>query len=137
MKRQSTSIPKDINTTPNNEIRRPKHDLKWYYSYYKFKSQQFIKKRWKLLILLFVWCFGFYFMKKNEFLTIYIIITIIGLMFTIGLDWREKTKEEKEKSLSAWSVFNKNFEKIPGTFTAEDNLNQMTGGALQGMKKRK
>ncbi|KAF0976934.1 hypothetical protein FDP41_004229 [Naegleria fowleri] len=111
------------------EIRRPKHDLKWYLSYYRYKCKQLVKTKWKHLLILSLWISLGYWCYRNEFMTVYMIITMIGLIF-YNLDWREKSKEERESTLSAWSVFNKDFKSIPGTFTADDQLRNMTGGAI-------
>ncbi|EFC45785.1 predicted protein [Naegleria gruberi] len=111
------------------EIRRPKHDIKWYISYYRFKSKQFLTNHWKKILILLSWLGIGYLSHQYEFMIVFAIFTTIGLIF-YNLDWREKSKEERERTLSAWSVFNKGFKSIPGTFTAEEQINTMTGGAL-------
>jgi len=72
-----------------------------------------------------------YFARKHEFMTVFLILTTIGLIF-YSLDWKQK---RDENSLSSWSVFNKNFESIPGTFSANEQIANMTGGAISAKRK--
>ena len=57
-----------------------------------------------------------------------VILTVLALIFTIGL-----SDEENDGSLSAYSVFNKGFQKILGSVDSDALLQQYVGGAGAGM----
>jgi hypothetical protein len=99
-----------------NAIENP---ILWYVSYYRYKSIETLKKRWKTILFVLFWSFFFKICRENEFMTIFVILTTIMLIF-YNLDF-----SEKKSNISAYSVFNKNFEKIAGTFTPDDLLNEM------------
>ena len=100
-----------------NAIENP---ILWYLSYYKYKTIETFKNRWKFIFFFIFWIYFFKICYQNEFMMIFIILTSILLIF-FNLDFSQK----KPGSVSAYSVFNKNFEKIAGTFTPDDLLNEM------------
>uniref|UniRef100_A0A7S2WSL2 SAYSvFN domain-containing protein n=1 Tax=Mucochytrium quahogii TaxID=96639 RepID=A0A7S2WSL2_9STRA len=55
---------------------------------------------------------------------LFVFLTLFYLIFT-------NLGERKDGSLSAYSVFNKGFKKLPGTFTAEEFDQQMRSGGNQ------
>jgi len=71
-----------------------------------------------------LWFLGWYiFIQYLEIGAIYILIsTFVGMMVHLG--------EKKEGELSAYSVFNSNFQRLIGTTTAEDLIRQQFGGMM-------
>ncbi|CAF3912043.1 unnamed protein product [Rotaria sp. Silwood1] len=59
---------------------------------------------------------------RLEFGAIYFIISLLYLM------WSSLGSRRRRNQLSAYSVFNPNFEKIQGTFSAEDYDRQLRRG---------
>ena len=57
---------------------------------------------------------------------IVLIMTLLVVIFTIGLS------DEKQEGLSAYSIFNRGFEKLMGSVDADSLLAQHVGGGLGG-----
>ena len=78
---------------------------------------------WQIILLkLFVWLTLFLIFIRLEFGAIYFIISVLYLM------WSSLDSRRRRNQLSAYSVFNPNFEKIQGTFSAEDYDRQLRHG---------
>ncbi|CAF3014045.1 unnamed protein product [Rotaria sp. Silwood2] len=78
---------------------------------------------WQIILLkLFVWLTLFLIFIRLEFGAVYFIISLIYLM------WSNLGSRRRRNQLSAYSVFNPNFEKIQGTFSAEDYDRQLRRG---------
>ncbi|XP_047146713.1 uncharacterized protein LOC105843889 [Hydra vulgaris] len=74
-----------------------------------------------------IWFCLLIFFIKLEFAAVYLAVSGLVVMY-YSMDKRKKTKKEP----SAYSVFNKNCERIDGTFTAEQFEKQMIyGGAVR------
>lgn len=72
-----------------------------------------------------LWFSLWMFFLKIEFGAVYFVVSL-----TLILYYSMKHNQRKDDEPSAYSVFNKNFEKLEGTFTAEQFENQMIyGGA--------
>ncbi|CAF4778645.1 unnamed protein product, partial [Rotaria magnacalcarata] len=70
---------------------------------------------WQIILLkFFVWLTLFLIFIRLEFGAIYFIISLLYVM------WSNLGRRRGRNQLSAYSVFNPNFEKIQGTFSAED-----------------
>jgi hypothetical protein len=95
-----------------------KRDFSWYYSYYSFKFKTFIKNYWKSLLKLLLWVVLYYYFIKFEFGVVYFIFSLFYLIFS-------NLGNKENNSLSAYSVFNKNFQQIPGTITSESLLGDL------------
>lgn len=65
------------------------------------------------LVMLCLWIMGYRLFISWEFGIVYFMITILVLIFT-------NLGKRKPWELSAYSVFNPNFEKLPGTLSSED-----------------
>lgn len=79
---------------------------------------------WKILLIkCLLWLTLFVIFIRIEFGAIYFIISLLYLIWTSMNSHRRRTNQ-----LSAYSVFNKNFEKIQGTFSAEDYDRQLRCG---------
>jgi hypothetical protein len=96
-----------------------KHELPWYFSYYKYKLKVFLRSRYTLLLKIMTYLILAYLAYKIEFLIIFCIISTIVFIWWFGLDYSSHNSK-KDGIHSAYSVFNKNQARIPGTFTAED-----------------
>lgn len=68
---------------------------------------------WFTLLVIFI---------RLEFGAIYFIISLLYLI------WTSMNSRRRRNQLSAYSVFNKNFEKIQGTFSGEDYDRQLRRG---------
>ena len=78
---------------------------------------------WKIIAIKFlIWLTLFVIFIRLEFGAIYFIVSLLYLMW-YSLDSRRRRNE-----LSAYSVFNPNFEKIQGTFSGEDYDRQLRRG---------
>ncbi|CAF1423439.1 unnamed protein product [Rotaria sp. Silwood1] len=78
---------------------------------------------WQIILLkFFVWLTLFLIFIRLEFGAIYFIISLLYLM------WSSLGSRRRRNQLSAYSVFNPNFEKIQGTFSAEDYDRQLRRG---------
>ncbi|CAF0831831.1 unnamed protein product [Rotaria sordida] len=78
---------------------------------------------WKIILLkFFIWLILLLIFIRLEFGVIYFIISLLYLM------WSNLGSRRRRNQLSAYSVFNPNFEKIQGTFSAEDYDRQLRRG---------
>ncbi|CAM4836738.1 unnamed protein product [Rotaria magnacalcarata] len=78
---------------------------------------------WQIILLkFFVWLTLFLIFIRLEFGAIYFIISLLYVM------WSNLGRRRGRNQLSAYSVFNPNFEKIQGTFSAEDYDRQLRRG---------
>lgn len=78
---------------------------------------------WQIILLkFFVWLTLYLIFIRLEFGAIYFIISLLYIM------WSTLGSHRRRDQLSAYSVFNPNFEKIQGTFTAEDYDRQLRHG---------
>lgn len=78
---------------------------------------------WKILVIKFlIWLTLFVIFIRLEFGAIYFIISLLYFM------WSSLDSRRRRNQLSAYSVFNPNFEKIQGTFSAEDYDRQLRHG---------
>lgn len=78
---------------------------------------------WQIIFIkLMLWLTLFVIFIRLEFGAIYFIISLLYLM------WRSLGARRRRNELSAYSVFNPNFEKIQGTFSAEDYDKQLRRG---------
>jgi len=87
-----------------------------------------IKMDWKIIVIkCLLWLTLFVIFIRLEFGAIYFIVSLLYFIWTsMSSHHRRRTNQ-----LSAYSVFNKNFEKIQGTFSAEDYDRQLRhGGGL-------
>jgi len=75
-----------------------------------------------ILIKFFLWLTLFIIFLRLEFGAVYFIISLLYIM------WYSLGSRRRRNELSAYSVFNPNFEKIPGTFSAEDYDRQLRRG---------
>lgn len=96
-----------------------KHELYWYYSYYKYKLKVFLRSRYTLLLKIMAYLILAYLAYKIEFLIVFCIISTIAFIWWFGLDY-SSNGSKKDGIHSAYSVFNENQARLPGTFTAED-----------------
>jgi hypothetical protein len=72
-----------------------------------------------------LWLTSFVIFIRIEFGAIYFIVSLLYLM------WCSLDRRRRRNELSAYSVFNPNFEKIQGTFSGEDYERQLRrGGAF-------
>ncbi len=79
---------------------------------------------WRFLLKLVVWLFLWGFFISVEFGLVYFVCSCIVMLI---LSMRGG-KKRKAGTLSAYSVFNKNFEVIDGTFTAEQFEKELRRG---------
>lgn len=80
---------------------------------------------WKIfLIKCLLWLTLFVIFIRIEFGAIYFIISLLYVIWTSMSSHRRRRTHQ----LSAYSVFNKNFEKIQGTFSGEDYDRQLRRG---------
>jgi hypothetical protein len=81
---------------------------------------------WKIILIKFLlWLTSFVIFIRIEFGAIYFIVSLLYLM------WCSLDRRRRRNELSAYSVFNPNFEKIQGTFSGEDYERQLRrGGAF-------
>ncbi len=78
---------------------------------------------WQIIVIkVLVWLTLFVIFIRLEFGTIYFIISLLYLM------WKSLGSRRRRNELSAYSVFNPNFEKLQGTFSAEDYDRQLRRG---------
>jgi len=78
---------------------------------------------WEIIVIKFLlWLTLLIIFIRLEFGAIYFIISVLYLM------WSTMDSRRRRNELSAYSVFNPNFEKIQGTFSAEDYDRQLRGG---------
>eukprot|EP01027_Heterolobosea_sp_BB2_P013775 GEZU01019825.1.p1 GENE.GEZU01019825.1~~GEZU01019825.1.p1 ORF type:complete len:211 (+),score=34.48 GEZU01019825.1:108-740(+) len=91
------------------------------------------KRREKLLrpilyaIVGIIWSLLFYLFIRLEFGTVFFIVSAMGaIAFSMNYDANNKDSYR----LSPWSVFNKGFQALPGTFTANQLENALRGGML-------
>ncbi|CAF3355614.1 unnamed protein product [Rotaria socialis] len=78
---------------------------------------------WQIILLkFFVWLTLLLIFIRLEFGAIYFIISLLYVM------WSSLGRRRERNQLSAYSVFNPNFEKIQGTFSAEDYDRQLRRG---------
>jgi hypothetical protein len=78
---------------------------------------------WQIIVIKFLlWLILFIIFIRLEFGVIYFIISLLYLM------WKNLGSNRRRNQLSAYSVFNPNFEKLPGTFSAEDYDRQLRRG---------
>ena len=78
---------------------------------------------WKIIFLKFlIWLTLFVIFLRLEFGVIYFIISLLYLI------WNSLDSRRRRNELSAYSVFNPNFEKIQGTFSGEDYDRQLRRG---------
>ncbi|CAF0964269.1 unnamed protein product [Adineta ricciae] len=82
------------------------------------------KVTWQIILLkFFVWLTLFVIFIRLEFGAIYFILSLLYLIWTNLSSHRRRADQ-----LSAYSVFNPNFEKLQGTFSAEDYDRQLRHG---------
>jgi len=81
---------------------------------------------WQIILIKFLlWLTLFVIFLRLEFGAIYFIVSLLYLM------WYSLDRRRRRNELSAYSVFNPNFEKIQGTFSGEDYERQLRrGGAF-------
>lgn len=78
---------------------------------------------WKIIFLKFlIWLTLFVIFIRLEFGIIYFIISLLYFI------WNSLDSRRRRNGLSAYSVFNPNFEKIQGTFSGEDYDRQLRRG---------
>ncbi|CAK9301150.1 unnamed protein product [Gordionus sp. m RMFG-2023] len=97
-----------------------------------FKSWPPSKKCQIFFLKLLLWSTGFLFFVYAQFGAIYLICSIL-----IFICLQTNTKSKNVNSLSAYSVFNPNCEKIQGTFSGEDidaNLRSGGGGMINPLR---
>ncbi len=99
-----------------NKMALFQHSFSWYVSYYRYHGKKYVEKYWKLSLEILLLSSLFYLAKKytsTEFVTLYCILLLFYVIF------RNLDRSGKRSSLSAYSVFNKNFQKVAGTFDAQ------------------
>jgi len=78
---------------------------------------------WQIIVIkFFLWLTLLIIFIRLEFGVIYFIISLLYLM------WNNLGARRRQNELSAYSVFNPKFEKIQGTFSAEDYDRQLRRG---------
>ena len=100
------------------------HDLKANIKEYKSESEKTKMSDLKKLIIILIWIYFYKLFIEWEFGIIYFLCTIIVLIFT-------NLGKRKPGELSAYSVFNPNFEQLPGTLTSDMIQNGMGFGRNQ------
>ena len=81
---------------------------------------------WAILIVkLLIYVIGQYVAYLVEFGAVFLCVSLLCFIW-LSLDDRKRKRDE----LSAYSVFNPNFEEIDGTVTADQLKKQLTFGAL-------
>jgi len=60
---------------------------------------------------------------------VFVLVTIIVSIWTFG--FRSRSQKDRPDQLSAYSVFNRGFEEIQGSFTAKHYEKQLRSGKLQ------
>jgi hypothetical protein len=85
-----------------------------------------MKSSWQIVLIKFLmWLTLYVIFIRIEFDIIYLIVSLFYLIWsTLGSSRRRRHHHE----LSAYSVFNPNFEKLQGTFSAEDYDRQLRRG---------
>ena len=77
-----------------------------------------------LVLKILLWLTLFAFFVEYEFGSAYFVISSMFILFRCT-----RTDKQKDNKLSAYSVFNKNFERIDGTFTSEQFEKELRYGA--------
>lgn len=75
---------------------------------------------WKGATSFIAWCLAYYLFVKVEFGTVYMILSAMAIITTIGLGDTRRAGE-----MSAWSVFNTGFQSLLGTLQAEQFENEI------------
>jgi len=90
----------------------------------KKEEEERVETNWQIILIkCLVWLTLFVIFVRIEFGVIYFIISLLYLIWSnLGSSRRRRNE------LSAYSVFNPNFEKLQGTFSAEDYDRQLRRG---------
>ena len=85
----------------------------------------------KLFLKFALWSTLFALFIRFEFGLVYFVVSLLVIIYLNTSNRRRGTRMKRRKGeLSAYSVFNKNVERIQGTITAEQLQNNLMGGGL-------
>ncbi len=88
-------------------------------------EEESVTTNWQIILIkFFLWLTLFVIFIRIEFGSVYFVVSLLYLMWC-SLDRRRRRQRNE---LSAYSVFNPNFEKIQGTFSGEDYDRQLRRG---------
>jgi Flp pilus assembly protein TadB len=83
----------------------------------------------KLMLKFLLWSTLFALFVRFEFGLVYFVLSLLVLIY-LNTSKRSKRKRRRQGELSAYSVFNRNVERIQGTITAEQLQSNLMGGGL-------
>ena len=89
------------------------------YAFNKLSSLPILGNPLVLKFLLWLILFGLF--CEIEFGIVYVVLSLFFIIY-----YNTSTKKRSKSKLSAYSVFNENFEKLDGTFTAEQFEKELT-----------
>ena len=103
-----------------NEFRRKKCSMKW------LVALRSTADRWEndvvvIVLKVLIWLTLLVIFVRLEFCLVYILVSLLYLILS------NLSCNRRENELSAYSVFNRHFEKLPGTFSGEDFHHQLRG----------
>ncbi len=89
------------------------------------KDEEESVTNWQIIIIkFFLWLTLFVIFIRIEFGAVYFVVSLLYIM------WYSLNRRRRRNELSAYSVFNPNFEKIQGTFSGEDYDRQLRRGGV-------
>ena len=83
----------------------------------------------KLMLKFLLWSTLFALFVRFEFGLVYFVVSLLVLIY-LNTSKRSKRQRRRQGELSAYSVFNRNVERIQGTITAEQLQSNLMGGGL-------
>ena len=83
----------------------------------------------KLMLKFLLWSTLFALFVRFEFGLVYFVVSLLVLIY-FNTSKRSKRQRRRQGELSAYSVFNRNVERIQGTITAEQLQSNLMGGGL-------